>query len=101
VSWPRQISDQGGLRSQFTHVVDVAPTILEAAGVSMPEQVDGVTQLPLDGASLLPSFQSATAPEHRSTQLFEVHGHRSIYHDGWLASALHSTLPWSVGKPAR
>ena len=101
ISWPRQISDQGELRSQFTHVVDVAPTILEAAGVSMPEQVDGVTQLPLDGASLLPSFKSATAPEHRSTQLFEVHGHRGIYHDGWLASALHSTLPWSVGRPAQ
>lgn len=100
ISWPRQISDQGGLRSQFSHVVDIVPTILDAVGVSMPAEVNGVPQLPLDGASLLPSFSSADAAEHRATQLFEVHGHRSIYHEGWMASALHSTLPWSVGKPA-
>lgn len=101
VSWPQRIKDQGGLRNQYSHVNDITPTILEAVGLSMPQEVNGVAQLPIDGGSLLPSFDSAQAPEHKTTQLYEVHGHRSIYHDGWLASALHSTLPWNVGLPAR
>jgi arylsulfatase A-like enzyme len=97
VSWPARIADRGGLRSQFAHVNDITPTILDAVGLAMPEQVDGVAQRPLDGASLLPSILRADAPEHKSTQLFEVHGHRAIYHDGWLASARHDRLPWTVG----
>lgn len=101
VSWPEHIKDRGGLRGQYSHVNDIVPTILEAAGISVPEQVNGVQQLPMDGSSLLASFADAAAPEHKTTQLYEVHGHRSIYHDGWLASAIHSTLPWSVGVPAR
>lgn len=99
VSWPQRIPDQGGLRSQFSHVNDITPTILDAVGLSPPEMVDGVPQLPMDGASLLPSFADPEAPEHKRTQYFEVHGHRSIYHDGWLASARHSMLPWDVGLP--
>lgn len=101
VSWPQGIKERGGLRSQFSHVNDIAPTILEAVGIDMPDYVDGVAQKPLDGASLVSSFASAEAPEHTVTQYFEVHGNRSIYHKGWLASARHSTLPWTVGVPVR
>ncbi len=97
VSWPAGISDAGGLRSQFSHVNDITPTILDAAGLSLPEAVKGHQQLPFDGSSLLPSFNSAAAPEHKTTQYFEVHGHRSIYHQGWMASARHDRLPWTVG----
>lgn len=99
VTWPQGIRDRGGLRSQFSHVNDIAPTVLEAAGLSLPETVKGARQLPMDGASLLPSFDDPGAPEHKHTQYFEVHGHRSIYHQGWLASARHSMLPWDVGLP--
>jgi arylsulfatase len=97
VSWPKGIADAGGLRSQFSHVNDIMPTILDAAGLDMPAQVNGAEQLPFDGASLLPSFANAAAPEHKTTQYFEVHGHRSIYHEGWMASARHDRLPWTVG----
>lgn len=101
VSWPGSITDSGGLRSQFSHVNDITPTILDAVGLRMPEQVNGAQQLPIDGASLLPSFADAGAPEHKTTQYFEVHGNRAIYHEGWLASARHSTLPWTVGVPVQ
>jgi arylsulfatase A-like enzyme len=101
VSWPRGIEERGGVRSQFSHVNDITPTILDAVGLEMPKRVRGVDQLPLDGSSLLPSFASAEAPEHKRTQYFEVHGNRAIYHGGWLASARHSTLPWTVGVPVR
>jgi len=97
VSWPKTISDGGGLRSQFSHVNDITPTILEAAGLDLPDEVNGHRQLPLDGSSLLPSFRDAAAKEHKTTQYFEVHGHRSIYHDGWMASARHDRIPWTVG----
>jgi len=101
VSWPQRIKDHGSLRSQYAHVNDITPTILEAVGLSMPQEINGVPQRPIDGGSLLSSFESAQAPEHKTTQFYEVHGHRAIYHDGWLASAIHSTLPWNVGVPAR
>lgn len=97
VTWPARIKDQGDLRSQFSHVNDITPTILAAAGLEMPETVNGVKQLPMDGSSLLPSFLDGDAPEHHTTQYFEVHGHRGIYHDGWMASARHDRLPWTVG----
>lgn len=99
VTWPRTISDAGGLRSQFAHVNDIVPTILDAAGIEPPREVGGVRQRPMDGRSLLPSFLDADAPEHRRTQYFEVHGHRALYHDGWMASAYHGRVPWSVGLP--
>ncbi|MCB1679074.1 MAG: arylsulfatase [Halioglobus sp.] len=97
VTWPDRIKDRGGLRSQFSHVNDIAPTILAAVGLEMPATVDGVKQLPMDGSSLLPSFLDGAAPEHHTTQYFEVHGHRAIYNDGWMASARHDRLPWTVG----
>ncbi|GAB3284549.1 arylsulfatase [Parahaliea aestuarii] len=97
VTWPRGIKDKGGLRQQFSHVNDIAPTILAAAGIEMPEQVNGVSQLPMDGSSMLESFASADAPEFHPTQYFEVFGNRAIYHEGWIASARHDRLPWTVG----
>jgi arylsulfatase len=94
VSWPTRITDRGGLRSQFSHVADVAPTILEAAGIPAPAVVNGVAQQPLDGTSLVYSFADASAPSRRRTQYFEVFGNRALYHEGWMASAFHGRLPW-------
>jgi arylsulfatase len=100
VSWPRVMGEQaGGLRSQFTHVNDVVPTILDALAIGAPETVRGVAQRPMDGSSFLASLSQDDAPEHHPTQLFEVNGNRAIYHEGWMASAFHQRLPWSVGLP--
>ncbi|WP_110205979.1 arylsulfatase [Nocardioides daejeonensis] len=99
VSWPAGIGGAGEWRSQFGHVNDLAPTFLEVAGVEAPEYVDGVRQLPMDGTSLVPSFSSADADEHHRVQYFEVNGHRSVYRDGWMASAHHGGVPWTVGLP--
>lgn len=95
ISWPGRITDRGGLRSQFTHVNDIAATLYEAAGITPPAEVDGVPQEPLDGVSFVDSFLDARAPSKHRVQYFEVAGNRAIYEDGWLASALHS-LPWNV-----
>jgi len=94
MTWPKRITDRGGLRSQFGHVNDILPTVLEAAGVAAPAVVNGIQQKPLDGVSLVYSFADARAPERHSTQYFEVFGHRAIYHEGWMASALHTRRPW-------
>ena len=93
VSWPARIKDAGGLRSQFFDIVDIAPTLYAAAGVKAPVSVNGVTQKPVDGISMLPSMESATAPEVRLTQYFEVFGNRGIYDRGWFASAKLAD-PW-------
>ena len=89
VTWPKVIADKGGVRTQFSHVVDIAPTILEAAGLPMPSSVNGAKQKPLEGFSMVPSFTNASAPEFHTTQYFEIGGNRAIYHDGWVASAMH------------
>ncbi|SPS01910.1 arylsulfatase [Cupriavidus taiwanensis] len=96
VTWPKRMAQRGTLRSQFGHVNDIVPTILEAAQIQAPSMVNGIPQKPIDGASLLSSFADAKAPSRHATQYFEVFGHRAIYHDGWLASAFHSRRPWSV-----
>lgn len=96
VTWPRRIKDQGGLRSQFGHVNDIVPTILEITGIKMPVEVNGVPQKPINGTSLVYTFDDANAAERHRTQYFEVFGHRAIYHDGWMASAFHSRLPWQA-----
>lgn len=96
VSWPRKITQPGGLRSQFGHVNDVVPTILDAVGLKAPAEVDGVKQKPMDGTSLVYSFNDAAAPERHRTQYFEIFGHRAIYNDGWMASAFHTRLPWGA-----
>jgi hypothetical protein len=94
VQWPRRITDSGALRSNFHHVVDIFPTLLEAAGIDAPSHVDGLAQLPIDGVSMMPVFLSGAAPENHLTQYFEMFGNRAMYHDGWIASCFHGRLPW-------
>jgi arylsulfatase len=92
--WPQGFKDRGGaIRSQFHHVVDVAPTVLEAANLPHPKVVDGVEQRPMDGVSMLYSTDDAKAADRRKTQYFEIFGNRGIYHDGWVACTRHS-IPW-------
>ncbi len=95
VRWPKGIKAKGGLRSQFHHVIDVAPTILEAAGLPEPTFVHGVQQVPYEGVSLSYTFEDAAAPERHETQYFEMFVNRGIYHKGWTAVTRHST-PWVV-----
>jgi arylsulfatase A-like enzyme len=95
VHWPKGIEAQGEIRTQFGHVIDVAPTILEAVGLPEPTSVNGTPQIPLDGLSLLYAFDDAEAPERRTTQYFEIAGNRAIYHDGWLAGTIHKA-PWEA-----
>ncbi len=94
VSWPKGIRPKGEVRSQFAHVIDVAPTILEAAGIPEPVSVDGIQQDPIEGMSMLYSFNEAKAPERHETQYFEMFGNRGIYHKGWTAVTKHRT-PWA------
>ncbi len=93
VHWPHGIAERGGLRSQFTHVIDLAPTVLEAAGLPEPTMVNGVLQSPMEGTSMLYTFGDATAPERHDLQYFEMFGNRGIYHQGWSAVTKHKT-PW-------
>ncbi len=93
VHWPQGISSRGERRSQFTHVIDVAPTILEAAGLPEPTFVNGVQQSPIEGTSMAYSFDDADAPEQHNLQYFEMAGNRGIYFKGWSAVTRHST-PW-------
>jgi hypothetical protein len=90
---PPRIKAKGEIRSQFHHVIDVAPTALEAAGIPEPKEVDGVAQRPMDGVSMLYSTDDAKAAERRTTQYFEMFGNRAIYHEGWVAATRHS-IPW-------
>jgi arylsulfatase A-like enzyme len=99
VHWPNGISERGGLRSQFSHVIDVAPTILEAADLPEPAMVNGVQQSPMEGTSMLYSFNEADQPERHDLQYFEMFGNRGIYYKGWSAVTKHRT-PWvMVGRP--
>jgi arylsulfatase len=93
VHWPEGIRSKGEIRSQFTHVTDVAPTVLEAAGLPFPKSVNGTEQIPFAGTSFVFSFEDADAPETHTTQYFEMFGNRGIYHEGWTASTRHS-IPW-------
>ncbi|GAP44000.1 sulfatase [Lentimicrobium saccharophilum] len=93
VHWPDGIKSKGEIRSQFTHVSDVAPTVLEAAGLPFPTSVNGTEQTPFAGTSFAYSFDDANAPETHTTQYFEMFGNRGIYHEGWTASTRHS-IPW-------
>jgi arylsulfatase A-like enzyme len=94
ISWPARIKNKGGLRSQFAHVIDIVPTIYEAAGITPPTMLDGVKQQPLDGTSLVYTFDDAKAPTRHTTQYFELVGNRAIYKDGWMASTTPLRLPW-------
>jgi arylsulfatase A-like enzyme len=93
VHWPNGIKAKGEMRTQFSHVIDVAPTVLEAAGVPEPISVNGIQQDPIEGISMLYSFNDAKAPERHETQYFEIFGNRGIYHKGWAAVTKHGT-PW-------
>ena len=93
VHWPNGIKAKGEVRTQFCHAVDIAPTIMEAAGLPFPKSVDGTEQTPFSGVSFLYSFDDAKAPSQHTTQYFEMFGNRAIYHDGWVACTRHS-IPW-------
>ncbi len=97
VHWPKGIKAQGQLRTQFHHVIDVAPTVLEAAQIKEPQVVNGVKQKPIEGISMLYSFDQPDATSHHNVQYFEMLGNRGIYKDGWIASTRHGRLPWQTG----
>ncbi len=95
VHWPNGIEQDGGLRSQFSHVIDVAPTVLEAADLPEPTSVNGTEQVPIEGTSMLYSFNDADAPTRHTVQYFEMFGNRAIYKDGWMARTIHRA-PWKT-----
>ncbi len=95
IVWPARITDAGGIRSQWHHVIDVAPTILEAAKLPQPKFVNGVKQKPIEGVSMVYTFADSKAPTRHRTQYFEIFGNRGIYHDGWTAVTRHS-IPWDA-----
>ena len=99
VSWPQRITARNGIRAQFNHVIDIAPTVLEAIGLPEPTMVNGTKQIPMAGTSLVYSFENANAPERHTTQYFEIAGNRAIYHEGWYARTIHKA-PWER-KPRR
>ncbi len=101
ISWPGHITDVGGIRTQFHHMIDIVPTILEATGIKAPTTVDGIKQNPIEGISMAYTFPKANAkaPSRRSTQYFEMAGHRGIYHDGWYANTIPPVPVWENGKP--
>ena len=94
ISWPARIKDKGGIRPQFCHVIDIVPTIYEATGITPPKVMDGVKQKPLEGVSLVYTFDNPKAPTRHTTQYFEMMGNRAIYKDGWMASTTPLRLPW-------
>lgn len=102
ISWPKRIRDAGGVRDQFHHVVDIAPTILEAAGLALPETIKGIPQKPIEGVSMVYSFDksAAKAPTAHQTQYFEMMGVQGIYHEGWYACTTPLRAPWILGGPA-
>ena len=98
--WPERIKAGGEIRSQFHHVIDVAPTVLEAATLPEPKMVKGVEQTPMDGVSMLYTVDDAKAADRRKTQYFEMFGNRAIYHEGWVAATRHS-IPWLMVPDCR
>jgi arylsulfatase len=100
VSWPTRIKNTGGLRSQFHHVIDIVPTILEVCHLQQPLSVNGVKQKPIEGVSLAYTFDHPAAKSKRNTQYFEMLGNRAIYHDGWVAATTPAGAPWEAAGPA-
>jgi len=102
MSWPGHITDVGGIRTQFHHLIDIVPTILEATGIPAPEMINGIKQRPMDGVSMVYTWskENASAPTRHSTQYFEMLGNRAIYHDGWVAATTPATLPWELSTAA-
>ena len=100
VRWPARVTDGSGVRPQFAHVIDVAPTILDVAGIPAPSTVDGIEQEPMHGASFAASFADTGAPEHRTQQYFETIGNRAMYKDGWWLAMKTERIPWVVTPDA-
>jgi arylsulfatase len=100
ISWPGHIKDVGGVRSQFHHIIDIVPTILEAANIQAPTVVDGIEQKPIEGVSMAYTFDAANAkaPSHRDSQYFEMFGNRAMYRDGWIATTVPPQPPWLMGS---
>ena len=100
MSWPGHIKDLGGIRRQFHHLIDVVPTILEATGIPAPDEIDGIKQKPIEGTSMMYTWDkaNANAPTRHTTQYFEMLGNRAIYHDGWIASTTPVTIPWELSS---
>ncbi|MCB0203688.1 MAG: arylsulfatase [Anaerolineae bacterium] len=96
IAWPNRIAADKTPRAQFTHVIDVGPTILEAVGIPEPKVVDGIEQEPMDGTSFLFSFDDASAPERHTEQYFEMFGARAMYKDGWWAASRPDRIPWDL-----
>jgi arylsulfatase A-like enzyme len=101
ISWPNRIKDVGGIRHQFHHIIDIVPTILDAAGIKAPEVVDGIKQKPIEGLSMAYTFDkaNANAPSKRKTQYFEMIANRGIYNDGWYANTTPPHGPWVLNAP--
>ena len=99
ISWPGHITDVGGIRTQFHHMIDIVPTLLEATGIKAPDLVNGIKQKPIEGVSLAYTFDKANAdaPSKHETQYFEMVGNRAIYHDGWVAATTPPVAPWLLG----
>jgi arylsulfatase A-like enzyme len=99
IAWPARIKDAGGIRTQFHHMIDIVPTILEATGIPAPEMVNGIAQKPIQGVSMVYTWDKANvkAPSTRTTQYFEIFGNRAIYHDGWIACTTPPAPPWLMG----
>ena len=102
VSWPARIKDKGGMREQFIHVIDVVPTILEAAGIKPPQMIDGIKQAPIEGTSFAYTFdaKNAKVPSRHKTQYFEMFGQWALYDDGWILSTKVNRAPWEAFGPA-
>ena len=99
ISWPARISQVGEVRSQFSSIIDIVPTILEAAGIDEPTVINGVKQKPIEGKSLVYTFNDGVAPTRHRTQYFELMANRGIYHDGWMANTTPLKLPWAKVEP--
>jgi len=100
VHWPDRVTEAGSQRSQFTHVIDVAPTILDIAGIPHPETVDGIDQEPMHGTTFTASLTDGAAPEHRTQQYFETVGNRAMYKDGWWLAVKTERIPWVLTPAA-
>jgi arylsulfatase len=102
ISWPARITDKGGIRNQFHHVIDIVPTILEATGIPAPVMVDGIDQKPIEGVSMAYTFDKANAdaPSPHHTQYFEMLGVQGLYNDGWMLSAVPLRAPWELATKA-
>jgi arylsulfatase A-like enzyme len=99
IAWPNRIKDAGGIRTQFHHMIDIVPTLLEAAGIPAPLMVNGIAQKPIEGVSMAYTWdkESSNVPSKRTTQYFEMFGNRAIYNDGWIATTTPPAPPWLLG----